>query len=100
MIKFIDIDGTICRTPGVEYEKARPIPEAIELVNRWYDRGDTIVYWTARGALLGKDWRPLTEKQLAAWGCKYHELRLDKPLFDELYDDRAYHAIVLQCGVL
>lgn len=97
MIRYIDIDGTICNTPGTDYESAVPIPEAIETVNNWYDEGGTIVYWTSRGAQSGNDYRELTEKQLKAWGCKYHKLRFDKPVFDEMYDDRAYHAIVLRC---
>jgi hypothetical protein len=97
MIKFIDIDNTICTTPGTDYASAAPIPEAIATVNQWYDEGHKITYWTARGMLHEVDYRPLTESQLKAWGCKYHELRLDKPLFDEFYDDRAFHAVVLRC---
>jgi hypothetical protein len=95
MIRFIDIDGTICDTIGNDYERAIPNHYRIDLVDQWYDEGDYIVYWTARGATTKKDWRELTEKQLLEWCCKYHELRMDKPAFDALYDDRAFNAEVM-----
>ena len=44
--------------------------------------------WTARGAQSGVDWRGDTEIQLAEWGVKHHELRLDKPFFDIFIDDK------------
>lgn len=95
MIYYVDIDGTIANTPGCEYEKAEPIPSAIEQVNRLYKAGNTIVYWTARGQwksrspIWKKACREMTRKQLKLWGCLYHRLSFDKPLFDKLYDDRA-----------
>jgi len=46
------------------------------------------VYWTARGAKTGFDWSGLTSQQLQSWGCKYHELRLDKPYYDLYIDDK------------
>lgn len=88
MIRFVDIDGTICRTEGTDYPRAEPWPEKIAKVNAFYDAGDTIVYWTARGAKSGIDWTELTRYQLNQWGAKYHELRLDKPIFDVIYDDK------------
>ncbi len=91
---FLDIDNTICNTdqslPAPQkYECAEPIRERIARANTLYDQGHTIVYWTARGGSSGLDMRPLTEQQLAEWGCKYHELRLDKPSFDLFVDDKA-----------
>lgn len=90
---FVDIDGTICITPVVNgmpnYHNSTPYWPNINKVNQLYDDGNLIVYWTARGAKTGNDWRDLTEQQLHNWGCKYHELRLDKPYFDKLYDDRS-----------
>ena len=88
----VDIDGTICKTEGLDYASAVPIPGRIAVVNSWYDAGHTIIYWTARGALTGTDWTPLTRQQLNEWGCRYHALDMDKPLFDEFYDDRAFNA--------
>ena len=31
----------------------------------------------------------LTEKQLKAWGCKYHELKMNKPAYDLWIDDKS-----------
>jgi hypothetical protein len=87
--RFVDIDGTICITPGTDYEEAEPIRERIEKFNAFFDAGDVIVYWSARGAKTGRDWTELTYQQLKQWGAKYHSVRFDKPLFDVLYDDKA-----------
>lgn len=88
MLIYVDIDGTICRTEGRGYEEAAPMFDKIAKVNRYYDEGNTIIYWTARGALTGVDWREVTEKQLKEWGAKYHELKFDKPFYDVLIDDK------------
>jgi hypothetical protein len=88
MIIYVDIDQTICTTDGTDYESARPILCAINKVNRYYERGDTVVYWTARGTGSGIDWRQLTESQLSSWGAKYHELKLGKPVYDVFIDDK------------
>jgi len=91
MVIYVDIDETICATPeDRDYSKAEPILEAIQEINRLYNEGNTIVYWTARGATSGIDHRKLTKKQLRKWGAKHHELRLDKPFFDRLYDDKSF----------
>lgn len=89
MIIYSDIDNTICKTKGTDYENAEPVYENIAQINALFDEGHTIIYWTSRGALLQTDFRYLTEKQLLRWGCKYRELRMDKPYFDRFYDDRA-----------
>jgi hypothetical protein len=89
---FVDIDGTICNTVGHDYLSSKPDQYAISTINNLYDQGNTIVYWTARGGTSGIDWRGLTEKQLKLWGCKYHELRMDKPSFD-MYIDNDTHKI-------
>jgi len=90
-IIYVDIDETICDTPGDEvrdYYSSIPRPETILKVNKLYDDGNRIVYWTARGSRSGKDWYKLTESQLESWGAKYHELRCDKPYYDVFYDDK------------
>lgn len=89
MIIYIDIDETICTNDeDRDYSKAKPINENIAKANKLYDEGNSIVYWTARGAVTGIDWRSVTEKQFDEWGVKYHELRLDKPAFDLFIDDK------------
>jgi CMP-N,N'-diacetyllegionaminic acid synthase len=96
MTYFIDIDNTICQTEGTDYAQAQPLPERIAVVNRLFEAGNLIVMWTARGSLKGVtlELRRLTQRQLTAWGVKYHELRLDKPFFDVLVDDRALSSLM------
>jgi len=31
----------------------------------------------------------LTQQQLSDWGCKYHELRVDKPFYDLFIEDKS-----------
>jgi len=35
------------------------------------------------------DWSELTREQLNEWGCKYHELNMQKPSYDVWVDDKA-----------
>jgi|TARA_B100000959_G_C14637903_1_gene483025 uncharacterized HAD superfamily protein len=96
----VDIDGTICtQTTGRNYWDAEVWPNRVDYVNKLYDDGHTIVYFTARGmgrfagdpdasskaAALLTD---LTKDQLKSWGCKYHELILGKPNADYYIDDK------------
>lgn len=89
MIVYVDIDETIC-TPSVDldYSKASPIEENIKKINKMYDNGDEIIYWTARGTVTGVDWREVTEKQFKEWGVKYHDLKFGKPAYDLFIDDK------------
>jgi len=88
MIIYVDIDNTITVTNGMKYMSAYPIYSKIKKINELYDFGNHIVYWTARGMGSGIDYRELTETQLLEWGCKYHELRMDKPVYDVFIDDK------------
>ena len=73
MIIYVDIDETICKTPeDRDYTKSRPMSKRIKHINMLYEKGYTIVYWTARGTGTGIDWRDVTEKQFEDWGVKYH----------------------------
>ena len=86
---YVDIDETICETPNPRfYSNAKPIKENIEKINKLYDDGNTIVYWTARGSRTNINWYDLTKKQLNDWGAKHHELRVDKPYYDLFIDDK------------
>ena len=83
LIIYVDIDDTICISPlRRDYSQAKPIEKNIKKINRLYDQGNIIVYWTARGTGSGIDWRDVTEKQFADWGVKYHELKFGKPIYD------------------
>ena len=86
----VDIDGTICDwEAGRDYTLANPFPERIKMINKLYDEGNTIVYWTARGSRKQINWIELTAKQLDAWGAKYHELEVDKPFYDLFIEDKS-----------
>jgi histidinol phosphatase-like enzyme len=86
---YVDIDETICTTPNSRnYSDAQPIKENIEKINRLYDDGNTIVYWTSRGSRKQINWYDLTYNQLNMWGVKFNELRVDKPYYDLFIDDK------------
>lgn len=92
MLIYIDIDETICNTPeNRDYSMATPIIENITNANKLYDEGHTIIYWTARGTVSKIDFTELTEKQLNQWGVKYHELKMGKPFYDLLIDDKTFN---------
>lgn len=89
-IIFVDIDNTICDSPiDGDYNKSTPILKNIEKINRMYDNGDTIIYWTARGSKTKINWYDFTKKQLDKWGCKYNEFRTGKPFYDIIIDDKS-----------
>ena len=93
MIIYIDIDETICNTPGDknkarDYSKSFPIIKNIKKANNLFDKGNTIVYWTARGTRSGICWFEETYKQLQKWGVKFHELRMGKPAYDLFICDK------------
>ena len=65
-------------------------------INKLYDEGNTIKYFTARGMGRFKGradkaietFHAITESQLDRWGCKYHQLILGKPNGDVYIDDK------------
>ena len=98
----VDIDGTICTpTIGRDYHKAEPWQDRIKVLNKLYDDGNHIIYFTARAMGRFSD-QPhtiaaqkakevlfeLTENQLKDWGCKYNELIMGKPHADLFIDDK------------
>lgn len=93
-VYFVDIDETICFYENSrEYHLAKPYKDRIQKINKLYESGNYIVYWTARGSKTGIDWHPLTREQLTSWGAKYHELRCDKPYYDIFIDDKSISSI-------
>lgn len=89
---IVDIDGTICVTPNGNYLNSKPIAKNVKKINQLYEEGHEIIYWTARGGNSGIDWSELTRHQLEQWGCKFHELRMNKPVYDVWIDDKAINA--------
>ena len=76
---LIDIDGTICDDIKNEeshlYASAKPIKGSREIINKWFDEGHHITFFTARES---KD-RGVTEEWLKNNGFSYHGLVTDKP---------------------
>lgn len=76
---MIDIDGTICDDiPNEEPERmvtAQLYPEALETLNKWYDEGHIITFFTSRI----EEHRDVTISWLDKNGFKYHGLLMDKP---------------------
>lgn len=96
--KFIrvDIDDTICvydpSVPGDHiYKQKSPVSEKIESLNKLYDEGHCVVYWTSRGIDSGKDWTEFTRSQLKSWGVKSSGIVTGKKRFDIFFDDKAYN---------
>ena len=89
MVIYVDIDGTICHTENSNYFNSDARYDQIEKINKLYDKGHEIVYWTARSGHSGKDWSVLTERQLNKWGCKYTRIETQKkPSWDLFIDDK------------
>ena len=76
---LIDIDGTICDDiPNEQPERmsnANVYPEALKTLNKWYDQGHIITFFTSRLEIH----REVTEKWLQEQGFKYHSLLMEKP---------------------
>ena len=88
MIIYVDIDNTVFKTKGTNYDDSVPMPRRIEKINKLHENGNTIVYWTARGTGSGKDYSKLTEDQLRKSGAKFHNLLMGKPVYDLFIDDK------------
>jgi len=92
MVIRVDIDETICTSPTKDYNLAKPIPKRIKQINKLYNAGHQIIYWSSRGVCTGKDWYDLTIKQFKEWGVKYNSIELNKPYYDKLIDDKAFNS--------
>ena len=76
---LIDIDGTICDDiPNEEPERmmsALPYPDALRIINKWFDEGHCITFFTSRT----EQHRELTENWLRKHGFRYNALLTGKP---------------------
>jgi hypothetical protein len=76
---MIDIDGTICDDiPNEEPERmatAELYPDALVTLNKWYDEGHIITFFTSRI----EENREVTEIWLKKHGFKYHGMLMGKP---------------------
>ena len=100
-VVLVDVDETICFYSGKrQYDLAEPSEENIAKINKLYDEGWYVIYWTARGGskksrALGRCYYEFTWKQLESWGCKFHDLstgtrgKYIKPPSDLVIDDKS-----------
>ena len=76
---LIDIDGTICDDiPNEEPERMStclPYPDALKILNKWYDEGHIITFFTSRT----EEHRDISEAWLKNHNFKYHSLLMNKP---------------------
>ncbi|WP_313807952.1 HAD family acid phosphatase [Flavobacterium sp.] len=76
---LIDIDGTITEdVPNEQPERmatCEPFPDALETINKWYDEGHQICFFTSRT----EEHREVTTQWLDKHGFKYHSILLGKP---------------------
>lgn len=76
---LIDIDGTITDDiPNEEPERmatCMPYPDALEVLNSWYDQGHIITFFTSRT----EEHRKVTTEWLDRHGFKYQGLLMGKP---------------------
>ncbi len=76
---LIDIDGTICDDiPNEEPERmltAAVYPDALITLNKWYNEGHKICFFTSRI----EEHREYTEIWLEKHGFNYHSLLMGKP---------------------
>jgi len=76
---LIDIDGTITEdVPNEQPERmatCEPFPDALETLNKWYDKGHIITFFTSRTL----EHKEVTETWLNKHGFKYHGVIYGKP---------------------
>ena len=102
-----DLDDVICwHSP--EYDKlgvdkylyCEPIDSAIDMVNEYFDSGNKVIIYTARGMnlyrgnlnLIYENLYELTYNQLLDWGLKFHRLVMGKISYDVLIDDKVINS--------
>ncbi len=92
---LIDIDGTICEDiPNEQPERmltAKELPGARETINKFFDLGHNICFFTSRA----EEHRANTEKWLEEHGFKYNQIIFNKPRGGNYYfiDDKVEKAI-------
>eukprot|EP01050_Picozoa_sp_SAG11_P001453 SAG11_NODE_62_length_19006_cov_6.513143_24_plen_187_part_00 len=87
----LGIDGTLCEDiPNEQFERmatAKPHHNAIETINKWYEEGNVITFFTSRK----EEHREITEQWLRDNEVRWTNLIFGKPRIDG--DVTAYHYI-------
>ena len=100
MIYVVDLDHTLCDTvQGPDgrwkYYEATPIQSRIDVVNKLWEDGNTIIIETARGCRTKINHYEETFNQLSSWGLKFHTLRTGVKFGADVYiDDKAINSEV------
>jgi capsule biosynthesis phosphatase len=98
-----DLDNTLVTYPHIsgDYTTVKPIYKTINILNRLYSEGHTIIIYTARrmqthnsniGAVM-KDIGRITFDTLDKFNIQYHEIVFGKPIADIYVDDRSVNPI-------
>lgn len=96
MTYVFDIDGTICSNTDGKYSNATPNIDRINIINKLFNEGNKIIFFTARGMKTYDGnilkvyhvYYNFTIEQLNSWGVKYNQLVLGKPSADYYIDDK------------
>ena len=102
-IIFVDIEGTVCTNEDnisdlhvdktACYNRAVPYMDRIHVINKLYDDGCYIVYWSGRGTVSKIDYKDFTVNQLQSWGAKFHDVQTgNKPHFDVYVCDKSWNS--------
>jgi len=98
-----DLDETLCERPkGIEnlgpkkYNFCTPKQDMIDVLNGLFDKGYTIIIYTARGMgqfngdvqKVYNELYQVTADSLEKWGVKYHQIVMGKIDYDVLVDDK------------
>ena len=94
-----DLDGVICNTKKNDYIRSEPIKKAVSKINKLYLEGNYILIYTSRfmgrskenASKAHKRGYKLTLKQLNSWGLKFNKLKLGKPSYDIIIDDKSFN---------
>ena len=79
----VDLDNTLCRTIGIDYQGAVPIFSRIDKINEASKDHFIVISSGRHWSNLG-----LTLEQLESWGVNYDSVILGQPPAD-IIDDRA-----------
>lgn len=93
---IVDIDDTISYTTNRDWENAKPNVSLIHKLNKLYDEGWEVHYYTARGSISCKNreeaenvYKPIILKWFFKHNVKFTELSFNKPLGTYYIDDKA-----------
>ena len=98
MKKFcFDLDGVICFTKNNNYKQSIPKKNVIKMINQLYEKNFILIY-TARymgrsnenSKLANQKGYKFTLNQLKKWGLKYDKLKIGKPSYDVIIDDKSF----------